>query len=343
MNIIVLIDKFKGTLSSNTLGKITKSTLSKKGHNVDYFPISDGGNGFLQTIMFNKNVRKKYATVNDALNNKIKAMYLMENQNVYIEVAKIIGINKHRKYDIYNATTYGIGQIIIDAIKKGGKNFYIGLGGSITNDGGKGMLEALGYQFLDNIIINNSSIDFNKYNFNIVSDVNNPLLGKNGATYMFSKQKGAKSKDLVPLENKMEQFHKLVKKHLDKDYSNYKGAGAAGGLGYGFLSMLNAKYHKGIDFTLAYLKIDSIINNYDLIITGEGKVDNQSLNGKVVFEILKKYNKPTIIVCAINKSDDKNLNIYSIVNEKVSIKDSLNNPVRNYIKLLNNIIKNKII
>ena len=102
MNIIVLIDKFKGSISSIKLGKITKSTLERKGHNVDYFPISDGGNGFLDTILHNKNVKKRYAYVCDALNNKKKVMYLMDNENVYIEVAKIIGINKENKLDIYN-------------------------------------------------------------------------------------------------------------------------------------------------------------------------------------------------------------------------------------------------
>lgn len=337
MNIIVLIDKFKSTISSIELGKITKSTLEKKGHNVDYFPISDGGNGFLQTIMFNKNVKKKYTYVNDALNNKIRALYLMDNQNVYIEVAKIIGINKQNKYDIFNASTYGVGQVILDAIKKGGTNFFIGLGGSITNDGGKGMLEALGYHFLKDKIIDNCKVDLSKIHFNIVSDVTNPLLGKNGATYTFSKQKGAKNTDFKKLEKRMESYHYLIKNYLKKDYSNYQGSGAAGGLGYAFISVLNASYIKGIDYTLSYLKIDEIIKNYDLIITGEGKVDNQSLNGKIVFEILNRYNKKTIIVCAINKIKNQNYEVYSIVNNIANLSQSLNKPKKYFKKLINSI------
>ena len=335
MNIIVLIDKFKGSISSIKLGKITKSILERKGHNVDYFPISDGGNGFLDTILYNKNVKKRYAYVCDALNNKKKVMYLMDNENVYIEVAKIIGINKENTFDIYNATTYGVGEVILNAIKKGGKNFFVGLGGSITNDGGKGMLNALGYEIINNKLVNNSSIDLSQYTFNIISDVTSPLLGNNGATYMFSKQKGAKDKDLIILENNMKEYCKIINEYTNIDYSNKQGAGAAGGLGFAFLSILKADYIDGIKFVLSYLKIDEIIDKYDLIITGEGKIDEQSLNGKIVFEILKRYNKKTLLLCGVSTISHDNL--YSIVPSITDANNSMKRVSYYYKKLLESI------
>ena len=335
MNIIVLIDKFKGSISSIKLGKITKSILERKGHNVDYFPISDGGNGFLDTILHNKNVKKRYAYAHDALNNKKKVMYLMDNENVYIEVAKIIGINKENTFDIYNATTYGVGEVILNAIKKGGKNFFVGLGGSITNDGGKGMLNALGYEIINNKLVNNSSIDLSQYNFNVISDVTSPLLGNNGATYMFSRQKGAKEKDLIILENNMKEYCKIINEYTNIDYSNKQGAGAAGGLGFAFLSILKADYIDGIKFVLSYLKIDEIIDKYDLIITGEGKIDEQSLNGKIVFEILKRYNKKTLLLCGVSTISHDNL--YSIVSSITDANNSMKRVSYYYKKLLESI------
>ena len=331
MNILVLIDKFKNSLSSIQLSKIIKSTIKK--HNVDYFPISDGGDGFLDSINYNKKFQKRYVYVNNPLGKKIKVMYLMDNENVYIEVAKIIGYKTVKKLDILNASTFGVGQVILDAINNGGKNFYIGLGGSVTNDGGIGMLNALGYNFNEKVTI--SPIEYSKYNFNIISDVNNPLLGDNGATFVFSKQKGATKKDIIILENRLKDYSKMITSFLNKDYSNMKGSGAAGGLGFAFLSILNAKYISGIDYILNYLKIDDIIDKYDIIITGEGKVDKQSLNGKIVFEILNRYNKKTLILCGVSEVNQNN--IYSIVPNITNIKNSLNHPKYYFKKLVKSI------
>jgi len=144
MKVLAIIDKFKGTISSKSLGNITKDVLTSKNHNVDYYSISDGGDGFLESINQNKNLKRKYVYVLDALSNKRKVSYLIDNEKAYIEVAKIIGKNKDNKLDIYNATTYGVGQVILHAINNKAKEFYIGLGGSITNDGGKGMLALTG-------------------------------------------------------------------------------------------------------------------------------------------------------------------------------------------------------
>lgn len=337
MKILAIIDKFKGTMSSKSLGKITKDLLNAKNHHVNYYCVSDGGDGFLDSINQNKKLKRKYVYVLDALSRKRKVCYLMDNEKVYIEVAKIIGKNKNNKLDIYNATTYGVGQVILHALKNKGKEFYIGLGGSITNDGGKGMLEALGFKFIDNKIIDNMKINLTDIKFNIISDVTSPLLGFNGATYMFSKQKGAKESDLVILENKMESYSKLITSYVNEDYTNHPGSGAAGGLGFAFLSILKANYIKGINFVLDYLNIDNIIDEYDLIITGEGKVDDQSLNGKIVFEIINRYKKETIIVCAINECLGTNHKIYSIVDNIASKEESMKHTKKHFKKLIKSI------
>ena len=344
MKILVLIDKFKGTISSNQLGSVAKNILSKKNHVVDFFPISDGGDGFLDTINFNGKLKKRFCTAHNALGNIKRVFYYTSGNNVYIEVAKIVGFEKNIILDVYNATSYGVGELIVDAIKKGGRNFYIGLGGTICNDCGKGMLKAIGFDF-ENNIINSKIIDFSKISFNIISDVTNPLLGKDGATYTFAKQKGATEKDFPILEKRNLNFAKLIYKHLNYDYTNSIGAGAAGGLGFAFLSVLKANYCSGIDFTLSYLNIHSIVDDYDLIISGEGKIDSQSLNGKVAIKILNSFNKPTILVCGINElTNTPNANnlkgIYSIVPSFASKKESLTQPLFYYKKLIKYISEN---
>ena len=226
-----------------------------------------------------------------------------------------------------------MGQVILDAITNKVTNFYIGLGGTISNDGGKGMLEALGFEFKEKVI-KNSSIDYSKYNFHIISDVKNTLLGKNGATYTYAIQKGAVKSLLPVLEHKMKEFSDKITNFLSVDYTNHIGSGAAGGLGFAFLSILNAKYHNGINFILNHLNIDSIVDKYDLIITGEGKIDYQSIQGKIVFELLSRYNKKILILCAINDVKNKNNTIKSIVPDITCVEKSLKRPKYYFTKLI---------
>lgn len=336
MKILALIDKFKGTMTSSQLGKITKEILESKGHSVDYFSISDGGDGFLSSIKQSINCKIKYAYVHDALNDIKKVSYLMDNEKVYIEIAKIIGFRKDKKLNIYKASSFGVGEVILDAINKGGKEFFVGLGGSISNDGGQGMLEALGFEFKDKITYN-GKINLKDYKFNIVCDVNNQLLGDSGATYVFARQKGAKNKDLAILEEKMKSYHNQVLSYINKDYSSSCGAGAAGGLGYAFLSILNASHYNGIDFVINHINLKSFINNYDLLITGEGKIDEQSLNGKVIFTLSSLFNKETILLCAINKLKNSKHTIYSIVPNITNTNKSLKYPKKYFKKLINSI------
>lgn len=342
MKILVLCDKFKGTISSKQIGKLCKDTFEKRHHQVDYFPISDGGDGFLDSINYNNSFLKVYCYVHDAYMNKFKTYFLQKGNTAYIEVAKVIGLRKNSSFDIINASSFGLGEIIKKALKNKATNFYIGLGGSLTNDGGIGMLLALGFKFENEKIIIPKTLLNKKIKFNIISDVTNHLLGKDGATYIFAPQKGATLDILPMLENKMTLWANYVNNYYKKDFTNLPSSGAAGGLGFAFLSVLKAKRYSGINFILNYLKIAKIVSKYDLIITGEGKIDKQSLTGKIVFEVLNKFNKKTIIICALNDLktayNHSNLQkIYSVVPEIANVELSKSKPIICLRKLLRTI------
>lgn len=338
MKTLILIDKFKKTLTSKKLGQTIKHYLTKNNILSDYLPISDGGDGFLDSINYQHHLTNRYCIAKDAYGTRKKVRYLMDHSKVYIEIAKIVGGN-YPSLNIFKASSFGVGQVILDAIKKGGRIFYIGLGGSMCNDCGKGMLEALGL-YQNNQLTNLYNIDFSLYQFYIVSDVNNPLLGPNGATYTFAAQKGAKDNDLKILEQENYQFSNYIYSKLHKNYALAPGAGAAGGIGFALLSVLKATYLPGIQFIMNYLNILTISKNYDLIITGEGKIDEQSFHGKVIFEILNTLKKKTIIFCAINDlKTNVNFNplilkIYSIVPTICNATLSLKHPQKCFQKLL---------
>ena len=282
----------------------------------------------------------------------------MLNNTAYIELAKASGINLLKKEELnpYIASTFGLGELINDAINCGIKKIIIGIGGSATNDGGTGMLEALGVKFYDgnnNIIKHISNGRFKEIKrideaaflerianveFITLSDVVNPLLGNTGATYIFSPQKGASSEDLKELESNMEYYSSFKEEKRD-----YPGSGAAGGVGYALHGYFNATFFPGIDYLLDLIKFNELVKEYDVIITGEGKVDIQSLLGKVIFKISSRcVDRKVIVLCALNELCDINLkeynitNVYSVVSEKLNItkEDSMNDPEKCFRKLL---------
>ena len=361
MNVLAIIDSFKGTISSKRLGDITKEVLGKRGHNVDSITIADGGEGFLEAFedILKDNCHYEYLEANDPIFRNIETCFLVSGETAYVELAKVSGINLLKKDELnpFIASTYGLGEVIDCCIKKGFKKIVIGIGGSATNDCGVGMLEALGMNFYDenDIIIKEiRNKDFNRIcriddtilknkingiDITVLSDVSNPLLGEYGATHVFSRQKGAKESDLERLENNIKCFSKFK-----KEFESFPGSGAAGGVGYALKSYLNAKFYSGIDYILDLIKYEDIVKRYDYIITGEGKVDMQSLLGKVVFKISERSNgKKVIVVCGINEIENIDLdkyNVYkieSIVNENVKVEDSINNPEKYYKELVERI------
>lgn len=351
MKNFVLIDSFKGSISSLELGKFI-SNFFKGGSK--YIPFSDGGEGFLDFIEAVKITKREYVDVHNLFLEKIRTYYLLdEENNAYIESAKVIGLSN--KKDILKASTYGLGEMILNIIKQNNvKRIYVGLGGSGSSDLGLNMLYALGVKFYhnDELIHLNSVDDYFKINriefenfekiingieFYIVSDVENVLLGKNGSNYVFARQKGANDKDIEILEAAFLHIVNLLKKKMV--FQEEMGDGAAGGLGFVFKKMFLAKTLFCRDLIEKFIDLNHIKKEYDYIITGEGKVDGQSLQGKVLSAVMNVVDKnKLIIICGQNKLDI-DLNIYALSPKYASVDEAIKNPLK-YLTLLLRDIEN---
>lgn len=354
MKILALIDSFKGTITSKELGKMVHDTFEKKGHYVTNYAIADGGDGFLDAISENISLEKELIKCHNPLNEIIDSYYLVDKRNntAYIELAKASGISliKESSLNPLITTTYGLGEMILDSIKKVYKHIVIGIGGSATNDGGTGMLEAMGVifkskketlKYLCNEKLSEiDSIEISEFNelikgvkFTVLSDVTNPLLGENGATYVFSKQKGATLETLPILESNMKHYASF-----NETYTNYPGSGAAGGVGYALKTYFHTEVISGIDYLLDLIDYDNLHKYYDVIITGEGKIDSQSLQGKVISSIINRTkDKKVILVCAINELKNTNFEIHSVVNGLVTKEMSMENPKKYFKESLSSI------
>lgn len=359
--ILCLIDSFKGSLSSQELGQISKEVLSKKGHNVTYIPISDGGDGFLDSIEHLIQLTRKKVTVLDPNNHLISADYLYDPLlNVaYIEMAQSSGINliDIHQTSIFDRSTYGLGELISASIDSGIKQLYVGLGGSATNDGGAGMLSQMGLKFIDKygqIIQNISPKDFlsidridtkeflKKYKdieITLLSDVENPLLGTTGSSYVFGPQKGLDKGDIIFADNLMKHYAQSLETAFKIRTHDQKGAGAAGGVGFALMTACHAKYQSGIDTILSHIHMDEA---YDYVITGEGKIDQQSLNGKVILGVIKKFKQSKIILVAgkndlsQNEIDELKIDsVYDIIGKlNITLKQSLSEPKKYFKQLI---------
>ena len=356
--ILVICDSFKGTLSSKEVGEIVVNNVNKNKYIAEYLPISDGGEGFLDTLLkWNKNLKEYFQTTCDAFRrvNSSKYLFDKDTKTLYFELAECVGIKNLKKEELnpYFASTYGLGIAIKEAIlKHQPSRIIVGIGGSASNDGGVGMLEAMGVKFCDkegNVIYgmcNNKLKDlyaigtetFNKLikdiEFEVLTDVSNPLLGEMGATYVFSPQKGAKKDDLPILEANMCKYNEIIKKHFKKSFNEVPGAGAAGGVGFAFVAFMNAKLSLGIDVLLKSYHFDDLVEKYDIVITGEGRLDEQSLNGKVISGIMSYKPKQLEFVvgsCALDNVDYK---VHAIVPTVATLDDAINKPKESLIKLI---------
>ena len=343
MKILVAVNEFKGSLTSREIADLISKLANSRYKNIEIVPevIADGGDGFLD--IFN-NFSKKEVLVTNAMGEKIKASYLVDynNKKAVIEVAEIIGLKKVSEKNPYLASTYGLGEVIKSLLQENIRDFIIGLGGSATNDCGIGMLSALGYKFYDknnnecihgiNALSKINRIDDSYLNenlknakFTLISDVENVLCGQEGATYVFSKQKGLSENDFEIVDNYVNKFTSIVYNKYNTNYSNILGSGAAGGLAYGFLTFTNSEIKKGSDFMIEYLEIEEKIKDVDIVITGEGKLDLQSFMGKAPIEIArvaKKYKKNVIFLAGtiVDKEiDTLDTNTKSIIDASFSI------------------------
>ncbi len=315
-------------------------------------PISDGGEGLLHALMNTTESHQVSIAAHGPLMELREAQYGIANngKTAFIEMAVISGLPlvplEQRNPMI--TTSYGTGELIKDALDRGCRDFIIGIGGSATNDAGLGMLQALGYRFLDKdgkelgtggqIMEKVTRIDatavhpkLKESQFTIACDVNNPFLGPNGAAYIFAPQKGAGPEMVHQLDCGMQSLSKVIQSFTGTDISNYPGAGAAGGIGGAFLAFMQATLKSGIDLLLDFMDFENCISGADLIITGEGRVDQQTMMGKVPFGILRRAQKHHVPVIAIAGSieDVEKMNqagfqsVYSIVPGPIPLEKSM--------------------
>lgn len=309
MHIILAIDSFKGCLTSEEVEAIFAQALIARGATVRSLPMSDGGEGMLEAFISALHGQIVSAEVHDPLMRPILASYgLAPDGTAVIETAKSCGLTlmTPEERNPLIATTYGVGELIAHALRRGCKRFIIGLGGSGTSDAGKGMLQALTDSFAPHGTIHDVlSRETAGCQFTLASDVRNPLCGKEGAAFIFAPQKGATPQMVEELDRRARQFADSSARLMGKDASTQPGAGAAGGLGYAFMQYFNATAQSGADLLLDLTAFDQQLEQADLVITGEGHADRQTLMGKLPERILQRARKHHVPVWLVaGQTDD---------------------------------------
>ena len=321
MKILFASDSFKGSLTSMQISNLLKQATSEIFPNAQTVSMSvaDGGEGTMDSLVNSLGGTWKTVDVLGPLQENIKARYgILPEGKAIIEMAEASGLPlvPSDKRNPQKTTSYGTGMLIRDALESGITDITIAIGGSATNDGGMGAMQALGIKFLDennneltgcgenlskvkNIDLDNLHHAVAKTNFTVMCDVTNPLLGNQGATYTFGHQKGADDTMLAELEYGMSIYANKIKSIIGKDISGKEGSGAAGGLGFALMAFLGAKLQSGIDVVLDLLDFDKKLKDVDLVITGEGRMDNQSAFGKVPSGIGKRCKKMGVPAVAI--------------------------------------------
>lgn len=321
MKIVVASDSFKGSLSSREVAEATVRGIRQMMPvcEVVGVNVADGGEGTVDAVVEALGGKIVTATVNDPLGRPILARYGVVGKMAVIEMAAASGLTllTDEERNPWLTSTYGTGEIIMDAVKRGCRDFLVGLGGSATNDAGMGMLQALGFRFYD--IDDQEIIDgcggrlqdvariddtgvmdaVRQCRFTVACDVDTPFCGSEGAAYVFAPQKGADMEMVARLDSGMVSFAKVIEKTYGIDVTSMAGAGAAGGMGGGFYVFMNATLKRGVDMVLDAIDFDSIIRGADLVITGEGKIDYQTVKGKTAAGVLARAKAQDIPVVAI--------------------------------------------
>ncbi|MDN5566514.1 MAG: glycerate kinase [Psychrobacter sp.] len=362
MKILIAPDSFKESLSALEVCQSIQSGFKQVFPEANYtlLPMADGGEGTLEVLSYALDGQWQQVAIHDPMMRPISAKYLLlANHTAVIEIAEACGLHllTPNERNPLITSSYGVGEMIADAIDKGANRIIIGLGGSSTNDAGLGMLMALGIRFYDydgNSIaqggiqlarlqrIDASSLHakLSKTVFEAACDVTNPLCGASGASAIFGPQKGANSEQVAMLDNALNNFAVVCNQHFnnDKDHQNIAGAGAAGGLGFALLTFCNAQLQSGFDTVAKAVHLAEHIAVADLVITGEGKLDAQTAMGKVasgVSHLSKTNNKPVIAICGsvdslgLNDLDLKNNSQFDVVMPSIQKLDALENILNN--------------
>lgn len=320
MKIVIATDSLKGSLTSLEAGQAITQGIHRAIPDAEVIvrPIADGGEGTVEALALGMNGKEVTVTVTGPLGTPVECTYgiLEEQKTAIIEMSGAAGITLVPLPDrnpLYT-TTYGVGEVIKDAIQRGCRHFIVGIGGSATNDGGMGMLQALGYGFLDqngrqvsfgaqglkdlSIITDTNVIpELKECTFRIACDVTNPLCGERGCSAVYGPQKGATPGMIQEMDKWLEDYAALAAKTFPKADALYPGTGAAGGMGFAFLTFTNAVLESGIKIILDETRLEDYIKDADMVVTGEGRLDGQTVMGKApigVAQIAQKYNKTVI-------------------------------------------------
>lgn len=319
MNILILPDSFKDCLSSSEVAKAISEGIHRvfPDANINNYPVADGGEGTVEAFVEATGGEIVSCKAHDALGRTIDAFYgKLPDGTAVVEMAAASGIQllKDDEKNPLITSTFGTGEIILEALKQGHSNIILALGGSVTNDGGTGMAKALGYKFLDSNGIEIAegggsldrlaSIDNTKLspllknaNFTIACDVQNPFTGENGASAIYGPQKGATPEMVKQLDSNLSHLAEILRQQKYQDIEHLSGAGAAGGMGGGAVAFLAGKLKAGFEIVTEVLDLENKVGQADIIITGEGKIDAQTLEGKTPFavaQLAKDANKKVI-------------------------------------------------
>jgi len=362
MNILIAPDSFKASLSAKQFCDIAEGAIKSVQSNANVIkrPLADGGEGTVEALVLNTNGKILYKTVSGPMGKKTKADFgiLGDGKTAIIEMASASGLPlvPLSERNPIVATTYGTGELVLEVLELGCTRIILGIGGSATNDGGAGMMQALGFNLLDNngqeiekgakgllnlaeINIDERDKRLDEVEFVVACDVDNPLYGENGAARIYGFQKGANEEMVLVMDEALKQFDNIIQKDLNKSVAHIKGAGAAGGLGAGMMAFLDADLRAGFEIINEAINLEKVFkeNKIDLVITGEGEINYQTVNGKLpvqVAKLAKKYNSKVIAVVGTigegaDKVYDKGIDsIISIVDKPMSLDYALNNSER---------------
>ncbi len=342
MKVVVAIDSFKGSLSSMEAGQAIAEGVKRVYQNAEVVvrPLADGGEGTVEALVEGMGGIFVTKEVTGPLGEKVDAVYgVIESEEdssktAIIEMSAAAGITlvPEKSRNPMNTTTYGVGELILDAIERGCRHFIVGIGGSATNDGGVGMLQALGYDFLtregkaisyggDGLRELASIEDVNVHpklkecTFKVACDVTNPLCGENGSSAIFGPQKGATPEMVQELDQLLLHYAELSKEMNANADRFYPGTGAAGGMGFAFLTYTNATLESGIQIVLTETKLEELIKTADFVVTGEGRLDGQTALGKApigVADLAKKHQKKVLAFAGAVTPDAKECNQHGI-------------------------------
>ena len=363
MKVVVAIDSFKGSLSSMEAGQAIEEGVKCVYQNAEVVvrPLADGGEGTVEALVEGMGGIFVTKEVTGPLGEKVEATYgIIESKDdlsktAIIEMSAAAGITlvPEESRNPMNTTTYGVGELILDAIERGCRHFIVGIGGSATNDGGVGMLQALGYDFvtregkpisyggnglreLASIKETNVHPKLKECTFKVACDVTNPLCGENGSSAIFGPQKGATPEMVQELDQLLLHYAELSKSINSYADRFYPGTGAAGGMGFAFLTYTNATLESGIQIVLTETKLEELIATADVVVTGEGRLDGQTALGKApigVAALAKKYQKKVLAFAGAVTPDAKECNQYGIdaffpiLRGVVTLKEAMNKEV----------------